>query len=181
MRSFDVGPAVADMDSVLGGSSDGRQGGPEDLGCGFGPRLFIAEDERLDIAVDAKTRQDRAKVLSWLSHRVRDHREPIPVGAERAQERHRSRRATERGPFHLSSEEVDRDSAGAVIAGDLSEREWDENWTFWRDPSTDPSAVDSDEGVSMVNPRGWLFAHRGWVVTSIKRVGVPDPLDPSNL
>jgi predicted lipid-binding transport protein (Tim44 family) len=83
--------------------------------------------------------------------------------------------------FHLSSEEVDRSGSGAVLAGDFTEREWDENWSFWRDPTSDATSVDSEHTISVVNPKGWLFAHQGWVVTSIERVGAPDPLDPSNL
>jgi hypothetical protein len=82
---------------------------------------------------------------------------------------------------HLSSEEVDRSGSGAVLAGDFTEREWDENWSFWRDPTSDATSVDSEHTISGVNPKGWLFAHHGWVVTSIERVGAPDPLDPSNL
>jgi predicted lipid-binding transport protein (Tim44 family) len=83
--------------------------------------------------------------------------------------------------FHLGSEEVDRDSSGAVLAGDFSEREWDENWTFWRDPSASSAEVDREHVVNIENTNGWLFAHRGWVVTAIERLSAPDPLDPSNL
>ena len=45
--------------------------------------------------------------------------------------------------FHLEAEEADVDEVGKVVAGDYTEREWDENWTFWRDASVDASAVDN--------------------------------------
>lgn len=83
--------------------------------------------------------------------------------------------------FHLVSEEVDRGATGAIIAGDFSQREWDEDWTFWRDPSVASSSVDREHMISPVNREGWLFAHRGWVVTHIERLGAPDPLGSSNL
>jgi predicted lipid-binding transport protein (Tim44 family) len=83
--------------------------------------------------------------------------------------------------FHLSSEEVDRADSGAILAGDFSEHEWDENWSFWRDPAQDTASVDGEHAVTLANPKGWLFAHHGWVVTSIERAGPPDPLDPTNL
>jgi predicted lipid-binding transport protein (Tim44 family) len=83
--------------------------------------------------------------------------------------------------FHLSSEEVDRADSGAIVAGDFSEHEWDEKWCFWRDPSVDPASVDDGHTITLADTRGWLFAHRGWVVTAIERIGTPDPLDPTNL
>jgi predicted lipid-binding transport protein (Tim44 family) len=83
--------------------------------------------------------------------------------------------------FHLSSEEVDRAESGAILAGDLSEHEWDEKWSFWRDPAVDSAPVDSGHTITLDNKRGWLFLHRGWLVTAIERVGDPDPLDPTNL
>ncbi len=83
--------------------------------------------------------------------------------------------------FHLSSEEVDRAGSGAILAGDFSEHEWDENWSFWRDPSLDSVSVDRGHALTLANPKGWLCAHQGWVVTAIERLGDPDPLDPTNL
>ena len=80
--------------------------------------------------------------------------------------------------FHLSSEEVDRADSGAILAGDLSEHEWDENWSFWRDPSQDAASVDRGHMITVANPKGWLFAHHGWVVTAIERVGPPRPSGP---
>jgi hypothetical protein len=35
--------------------------------------------------------------------------------------------------------------------------------------------------IEITNKEGWLFAHRGWAVIAITRLGAPDPLDPSNL
>jgi predicted lipid-binding transport protein (Tim44 family) len=83
--------------------------------------------------------------------------------------------------FHLESEEVDRDSTGAVVAGDFSEREWDERWTFWRDSNVDSGSVDFEHSITPDNSKGWMFAHRGWLVIAIERLGAPDPLNPSNL
>ncbi|HXR23221.1 MAG TPA: hypothetical protein VN786_11750 [Acidimicrobiales bacterium] len=83
--------------------------------------------------------------------------------------------------FHLSSEEVDRADSGAILAGDFSEHEWDENWSFWRGPSLGSASVDRGHTLTLANPEGWLCAHQGWVVTAIERLGDPDPLDPTNL
>jgi predicted lipid-binding transport protein (Tim44 family) len=80
--------------------------------------------------------------------------------------------------FHLESEEVDRDAKGEVVAGDFNEREWDEDWTFWRDPTVDSGSIDRQHTLT---PGGWMCEHRGWVVTSIERLGPQDPLDPTNL
>jgi predicted lipid-binding transport protein (Tim44 family) len=83
--------------------------------------------------------------------------------------------------FHLWSEEIDRDDEGHVVAGDTSAREWDEDWTFWRDPSDDSAAVDQALTDEPIDAGGWMVAHQGWIVTAIDRVGAPDPLDPTNL
>jgi predicted lipid-binding transport protein (Tim44 family) len=49
--------------------------------------------------------------------------------------------------------------------------EWDEDWTFWRDPTIDASATDRDHATRRQADGGWMFAHKGWVVTSILRDG----------
>jgi predicted lipid-binding transport protein (Tim44 family) len=46
--------------------------------------------------------------------------------------------------FHLESEEVDRDTTGRVVAGGFSEHNWDEDWTFWRDPAIGPAPTDRE-------------------------------------
>ena len=83
--------------------------------------------------------------------------------------------------YHLESEEIDVDENGTVVAGDYREREWDEDWTFWRDPAVDASDIDRALTFVPMGKGGWLFAHRGWLVTHIERLGGPDPLDPTNL
>jgi predicted lipid-binding transport protein (Tim44 family) len=81
--------------------------------------------------------------------------------------------------FHLEGEEMDRDDHLNVVAGSQDEQTWDEEWTFWRDPSVDTSATDEDHILTRERDGGWLFAHRGWLVTTITRLGAPDPLDPT--
>jgi predicted lipid-binding transport protein (Tim44 family) len=83
--------------------------------------------------------------------------------------------------LHLRSEEVDLDDAGKVVAGDYTDRDWDEVWTFVRDPRIDTRAFDAALVDIPLDKGGWLFAHKGWIVTSITRLGAADPLDPSNL
>jgi predicted lipid-binding transport protein (Tim44 family) len=48
---------------------------------------------------------------------------------------------------------------------------WDENWTFWRDPTIDAGATDHEHALRREVEGGWLFAHKGWIVTSITRAG----------
>jgi predicted lipid-binding transport protein (Tim44 family) len=55
----------------------------------------------------------------------------------------------------------------AVEAG----TEWDEDWTFWRDPTIDSSATDRDHALRREADGFWMFAHKGWIVTSIQRDG----------
>ena len=83
--------------------------------------------------------------------------------------------------FHLSSEELDRNDQLQVIAGSDQVTEWDEDWTFWRDPSVDTSAADEDHILSPESQGEWSFAHKGWTVTKIDREGPQDPLDPTNI
>ena len=83
--------------------------------------------------------------------------------------------------FHLTSQEMDRDGDLKLIAGSDQWQEWDERWTFWRDPSVDTSASDEQRILSREEEGGWMFAHKGWIVTKIERLGAADPLDPSNL
>jgi len=49
--------------------------------------------------------------------------------------------------------------------------EWDEDWTFWRDPTIDGSASDRDHATRREAEGAWMFAHNGWIVTSIQRDG----------
>jgi predicted lipid-binding transport protein (Tim44 family) len=49
--------------------------------------------------------------------------------------------------------------------------EWDEDWTFWRDPMIDPTATDRDHALRLLADGFWMFAHKGWIVTSIQRDG----------
>ena len=83
--------------------------------------------------------------------------------------------------LHLQAEEVDVDGSNKVVAGDYTQHEWDENWTFWRDTSVDATDLDKALTLVPIDAGGWLVAHRGWIVTAVERVGAPDPLDPTNL
>jgi predicted lipid-binding transport protein (Tim44 family) len=83
--------------------------------------------------------------------------------------------------FKITSQEMDRDEKFNMIAGSTDWQSWDEMWTFWRDPSVDTSASDEDHILSREQEGGWMFAHKGWIVTKIERVGAQDPLDPTNI
>jgi predicted lipid-binding transport protein (Tim44 family) len=71
--------------------------------------------------------------------------------------------------LHLSSEEEERDDAGKLTSGSEQIHEWDEDWTFWRDPSIDSSATDKQRTELFERDGGWFIAHKGWIVTSIQR------------
>jgi len=83
--------------------------------------------------------------------------------------------------FHLEAAEVEVDESATVVAGDYTQRQWDENWTFERDTSVDAAPVDTALTFVPIEAGGWLVAHRGWMVTAVDRVGVADPLDPNDL
>ena len=78
--------------------------------------------------------------------------------------------------FVVGAEQVVR-SAGSeqVVSDDGQVRKWSELWQFERDPKVDASATDRQHALSFGHD-GWLFAHRGWVVTAITRLG--DPVAP---
>jgi predicted lipid-binding transport protein (Tim44 family) len=71
--------------------------------------------------------------------------------------------------FHVTSAEYDLDREAKVIGGDETAKAWDEDWTFWRDPTIDPTATDRDHAYRREAAGGWLFAHNGWIVTAIAR------------
>ena len=73
--------------------------------------------------------------------------------------------------LHLLSEEEERDDAGKLTSGSEQVHEWDEDWTFWRDPSVDSSATDKQRTEMFEREGGWFIAHKGWIVTSIQRAG----------
>lgn len=83
--------------------------------------------------------------------------------------------------FHLTGEELDRDTAMRVIAGSTAETAWDEEWTFQRTAADGSDAVDEDHALRTDDQGGWMMPHRGWVATAIQRIGVPDALDPQNI
>ena len=83
--------------------------------------------------------------------------------------------------FHLTGEELDRDTSMRVIAGTETESEWDEDWTFQRTAADGCDAVDEDHALRTTEQGGWLLPHRGWVATAIQRAGAPDALDPQNI
>ena len=83
--------------------------------------------------------------------------------------------------FHLTGEELDRDTSMRVVAGTDAETQWDEDWTFARTAANGCDAVDEDHATRTDVQGGWMVAHRGWVATAIRRVGAPDALDPQNI
>jgi hypothetical protein len=75
--------------------------------------------------------------------------------------------------FVFRAEEIERQSGTeAIVSDDHILHRWAELWQFERDPKVDSSATDEEHTLSF-GPDGWLFAHRGWVVTGIERL--PDP------
>ena len=83
--------------------------------------------------------------------------------------------------FHLTGEELDRDTSMRVVAGTDAETQWDEDWTFARTAADGCDAVDEDHETRTDEQGGWMLPHRGWVATAIQRVGAPDVLDPQNI
>ena len=73
--------------------------------------------------------------------------------------------------FVVGAEEIVSDERGAVVS-DAPDTHWPELWQFERDPSVDASATDRQHALSF-GADGWLFAHRGWVVTAIRRLNEP--------
>jgi hypothetical protein len=77
----------------------------------------------------------------------------------------------------IGAGEIERDAATeAIVSDDHLVHRWAEQWQFERDPSLDASATDEQHVLSYGSDR-WLFAHRGWVVTDIRRLddAVPQP------
>ena len=83
--------------------------------------------------------------------------------------------------FHLTGEELDRDTSMRVVAGSDAETQWDEDWTFARTAADGCDAVDEDHETRTDEQGGWMLPHRGWVATAIQRVGAADALDPQNI
>lgn len=83
--------------------------------------------------------------------------------------------------FHLTGEELDRDTSMRVVAGTAAETEWDEDWTFARTAADGCDAVDEDHATRTDDQGGWMLPHRGWVAAAIQRVGAPDAIDPQNI
>jgi hypothetical protein len=72
--------------------------------------------------------------------------------------------------FVFCAEEIERESGTeAIVSDDHILHRWAELWQFERDPHVDASATDAQHTLSL-GPDGWLFAHRGWVVTGIQRL-----------
>jgi predicted lipid-binding transport protein (Tim44 family) len=73
--------------------------------------------------------------------------------------------------FSISAAEEDVDDrTGQVLAGDDSERSWEERWRFMRNPQVDTSVSDERHQITFVDADQWLVAHRGWLVTEITRL-----------
>jgi predicted lipid-binding transport protein (Tim44 family) len=73
--------------------------------------------------------------------------------------------------LHVVGEEAERDDAGKLTGGSEQAHQWDEDWTFWRDPSIDSSATDKQRTEMRQAQGGWFIAHKGWMVTAIERAG----------
>jgi len=73
--------------------------------------------------------------------------------------------------LHLVGEEAERDDSFKLVSGSEQAHEWDEDWTFWRDPSVDSSATDRQRTEMRQSQGGWFIAHKGWMVTAIERAG----------
>jgi predicted lipid-binding transport protein (Tim44 family) len=72
--------------------------------------------------------------------------------------------------MHLVGKEEDLDENANVVAIDEQYKQWDEEWTFTRDPNVDESAEDARHALLREEDGGWDFAHKGWNVTAIARV-----------
>jgi predicted lipid-binding transport protein (Tim44 family) len=73
--------------------------------------------------------------------------------------------------FSISAAEEDVDDrTGQILAGDDTERSWEERWRFTRDPQVDTSVSDERHEISLTDTDAWLIAHRGWQVTLITRL-----------
>jgi predicted lipid-binding transport protein (Tim44 family) len=75
--------------------------------------------------------------------------------------------------IHLVGKEHYVDDAFNIVSGDDEYHTWDEDWTFVRDMAVDESAEDREHALLREEQGGWDFAHRGWNVASIARVGAP--------
>jgi hypothetical protein len=73
--------------------------------------------------------------------------------------------------FSISGAEEDLDDrTGQVVAGDATERSWEERWRFTRNPQAETSASDERHEITFDRTDQWLVAHRGWIVTEITRL-----------
>ncbi len=75
--------------------------------------------------------------------------------------------------MQLVGREYYADDAYNIVAGDDEYHDWDEDWTFVRDMSTDGRVADRTHALLRVEQGGWDFAHHGWTVASIARLGNP--------
>ena len=73
--------------------------------------------------------------------------------------------------MHLVGKEHYVDDAFDIVSGDDEYHDWDEDWTFVRDFAVDESGEDRQHALMHEEQGGWDFAHRGWNVTSIARIG----------
>jgi predicted lipid-binding transport protein (Tim44 family) len=122
--------------------------------------LSLSMQQELNAAIDGDVAAHRHHILSQL-----DIAEATIVSAatEGAREKLGVR-------FLVAAETIERNAdAEAVISDDGQAQRWSELWQFERDSSLDPSATDRRHALSF-EADGWLFAHRGWVVTAIQRL-----------
>ena len=70
--------------------------------------------------------------------------------------------------FVATAERIESDElTGSILSDDGSPHRFTETWQFERNPTVDNSATDAQHAASF-GADGWLFAHRGWVVTDIQ-------------
>jgi predicted lipid-binding transport protein (Tim44 family) len=76
--------------------------------------------------------------------------------------------------MHLIGKEhyVD-ETTHAIVEGDDEYHHWDEEWTFEHVQGVDDPAEDREHALLPEARGGWDFAHRGWNVAGIKRLGAP--------
>jgi predicted lipid-binding transport protein (Tim44 family) len=61
----------------------------------------------------------------------------------------------------------------ALVAGDDEYHDWDEEWTFEKVPGIDDPVEDREHALLREAEGGWDYAHRGWNVAGIERIGAP--------
>ncbi|HUY97793.1 MAG TPA: Tim44-like domain-containing protein [Verrucomicrobiae bacterium] len=78
--------------------------------------------------------------------------------------------------YVVKGEEMERDARTlSVLTGTDAVLQWEEVWTFARDPSVDSSSIDHQ--MTLMASR-WYFNHLGWMVSTIQTTTGPSPIAP---